>query len=283
MQLPKEVQSIITTLREANYQAYAVGGCARDILLHRPPHDWDITTDAKPEEIQQLFPKNFYANKFGTVTVLTDSTNKTLREIEVTTYRIDADYTDQRHPDKVSFTTKIAEDLARRDFTINAIAMDDKEIIDPFHGQEDLANKIIRAVGKPAERFTEDALRLMRAVRLAAQLDFAIEETTLAAIKKLAKEIGMVSQERVRDELVKIVMSSNPAKGINLLNETGLLPIILPEIAEGIDVTQNKHHIYTVYDHNVKSLQFAAQYKYPLEIRLAALLHDVGKPRTKRP
>ncbi len=278
MKLPPEVQEILSTLNQAGFAAYAVGGCVRDLLLKKTPKDWDVATSAKPEEIQKLFPKNFYANKFGTVTVLT---SPPVGEVEVTTYRIDAGYTDQRHPDHVTFTPKLEEDLARRDFTINAIALDEAEIIDPFAGQADLAERLIRAVGKPAERFAEDALRLLRAVRFAAQLNFTIEAETLVAIKKHHELIRAVSPERVRDELKKIVLSDSPEKGFNLLAGTGLLQEILPELAEGIGVEQNKHHVYTVFEHNVKSLQFAADYDYALHIRLAALLHDIGKPRTR--
>lgn len=282
MHLPFEVHSILTTLISAGFEAYAVGGCVRDMLLGKDPTDWDVATSAKPQEIQKLFPKNFYANRFGTVTVITESADDALKEIEVTTYRIDVDYSDQRHPNAVQFTTNIEEDLARRDFTINAMAMDKERIIDPFHGQKDLEKKLIRAVGDPAERFAEDALRLLRAIRFAAQLDFIVEPTTLSAITTHAPAIQVVSKERIRDELVKIVMSKQPEKGFNLLRETGLLALIAPEVAEGVGIEQNKHHIYTVFEHNIKSLQFAAQYDYPLHIRLAALLHDIGKPRTRR-
>ena len=298
MQLPLEVQSVLSTLHDAGFEAYAVGGCTRDLLLKQKPKDWDVTTSATPEEIQRVFPKSFYANQFGTVTVLTKSEDPTLQEVEITTYRIETTYSDQRHPDSVSFTTNLEEDLARRDFTINAMAMtqadstapeadnsitlEDIVVIDPFGGLKDLNAKLIRAVGDPKERFSEDALRLMRGVRFSAQLGFTIEEKTREAIKAHAESIKSVSQERLRDELVKIVMSDKPELGLNLLKDTGLLVYILPELQEGVGVGQNKHHIYTVFDHCVKSLQFAAQYDYPLHVRLASLFHDIGKPRTKR-
>ncbi len=302
MQLPKEVQTIITTLNQAGFEAFAVGGCVRDLLLEKEPSDWDITTSANPNEIQELFPKSFYTNAFGTVTVLCGK-DSTISEVEVTTYRVDAQYNDQRHPDSVTFTKSLKEDLARRDFTVNALALvptptpssspsgrgrDDSvvingmTIIDPFGGLKDLNNRVIRAVGTPSERFSEDALRLMRAVRFSAQLGFTIEEHTLKAITEYAPSIEAVSQERVRDELVKLVMSSHPEQGMNLLQQTGLLAMVLPELQEGVGVGQNKHHIYTVFDHCVKSLQFAAHYGYPLHVRLASLFHDIGKPRTKR-
>lgn len=296
MKLPPEVQNILTTLQKTGFEAFAVGGCVRDILLDREPKDWDITTNAKPEEVQKLFPRNFYTNRFGTVTVLTDSA---IKEIEVTTYRIDVDYSDQRHPDNVEFTSSLEEDLARRDFTINAMAavpsneslvtsnqnsisIDGLTIIDPFGGIKDLNAKVIRAVGTPSERFSEDALRMLRAVRFSAQLNFRIEEATFKDLVAYAPAIAAVSHERVRDELVKLVMSDNPEKGMNVLQQTGLLAILLPELAEGVGVEQNKHHIYTVFEHNIKSLQFAAEFGYPLPVRLAALLHDIGKPKTRR-
>lgn len=296
MQPPTEIISILEALQQAGFEAYAVGGCVRDLLLGREPKDWDVTTAAKPEEIQKLFPKSFYANQFGTVTVMTRSDLPTLREVEVTTYRVDAGYADNRHPDTVTFTNQLEEDLARRDFTINAMALhtagsanikdavviDGMQVIDPFGGLKDLHTKTIRAVGEANKRFEEDALRLLRAVRFCAQLGFVIEEKTLAALKANTKLIEHVSQERIRDELVKIVMSSSPELGMNLLQQTGLLSYILPELMEGVGVEQNKHHIYTVFEHNVKSLQFAADFDYALPIRLAALFHDVGKPRTRR-
>ncbi len=294
MNLPEEVQTVITALTRAGFEAYAVGGCVRDLLLGNEPKDWDVTTSANPEEIQKVFPNSFYTNNFGTVTVRMPG--KPIEEIEVTTYRIDAEYNDQRHPDSVSFTTSLKEDLARRDFTINALAMSpgkqnglkdsviiqDMTIIDPFGGLKDLHDQTIRAVGVASERFSEDALRLMRAVRFSAQLGFKIEENTLKGVTEYAPAISAVSHERIRDELLKIVMSKNPEKGLNILQETGLLAIILPEVQEGVGVGQNKHHIYPVFDHCVKSLQFAAHYDYPMHVRLAALFHDIGKPRTKR-
>ncbi len=282
MNLPGEVKTIINGLQADNFEAYVVGGCVRDLLLGKTPTDWDIATSAKPEEIQKIFPKSFYANRFGTVTVLTNSQEANLKEIEVTTYRVDMGYSDQRHPDEVKFTVDIKEDLARRDFTINAMAMDEEKIIDPFGGQTDLDTKIIRAVGNPTERFKEDALRLLRAVRFTSQLGFAIEPETLSSLKELASTIKAVSQERIRDEIVKIVMSPRPEMGFNLLEQTGLLINFLPELVEGVGIEQNKHHIYTVFDHCVKSLQYAADFGYPLDVRLATLFHDVGKPRTRR-
>jgi len=298
MTLPKSVQAILATLHHAGFEAYVVGGSVRDILLGKTPKDWDVATSATPEEIQALFPKHFYTNTFGTVTVLTSGD---VAEVEVTTYRVDGSYRDARHPDAVEFTRSLVEDLARRDFTINALAatshneesgivnyeyaakLGDLMIIDPFGGIKDLNAKVIRAVGNPTDRFAEDALRPLRAVRFLAQLQFEIEPETLRAITAAAATIRKVSQERVRDELTKIVLSQSPERGMKALEGTGLLEHILPELQEGVGVTQNKHHVYTVFEHNIKSLQFAADFDYPLHVRWAALLHDVGKPRTKRP
>jgi len=322
--IPSEITNIAEKLQKAGYEAYLVGGCVRDILLGREPKDWDIATDAKPEEIQKIFPDSIYENKFGTVAVkpqrgLTQidtriSADNNIREnlrgnqrksalnvVEITTFRREGKYTDKRHPDEIRFAKTIEEDLSRRDFTINAIALtlqsakrkaqsandsrfalSDSLIIDPFNGQKDLKNKIIRSVGNPEERFNEDALRLMRAVRFAVELNFEIEPKTAEAIKKHAGLLEIIAKERVRDELIKIIMTPYAAKGIELLENLGLLKYIIPELKEGIGVSQNKHHIYTVFEHSVRSLDYAAKNNYSLEIRLAALFHDIAKPRTKR-
>ncbi len=281
MIFPKEVEEIIATLNDAGFEAYAVGGCVRDFILGREPYDWDITTDAKPDEIQKIFENSVYENDFGTVAVNTESKNEKLKIIEITTYRTEEKYTDKRHPDKIKFAKTIEEDLARRDFTVNAIAYDGKKFIDPFDGEKDIKNKIIRAVGDPSERFNEDALRLMRAVRFAVQLDFSIDKKTAEAIKENSGDIVAISKERVRDEILKIIKTENAKNGIEMLSEFGLLKHIMPEIEEGINVGQNKHHIYTVWEHNLRALDWAAKNKYKTEVRVASLLHDVGKPRVK--
>ncbi|MFH1188210.1 MAG: HD domain-containing protein, partial [bacterium] len=287
MTLPKEVKEIIKALENAGFEAYAVGGCVRDFILSNveglsiEPYDWDITTNAKPEEIQKIFKKSVYENDFGTVAVNTESENENLKIIEITTYRIEEKYTDKRHPDTVKFTNKIEDDLSRRDFTINAIAFDGKKFIDPFDGQKDIKNKIIRAVGEPQKRFNEDALRLMRAIRFAIQLNFAIEEKTAKAIKENSNDIVAISKERIRDELIKIIMTPYSSSGFELLRQFGLLKHIMPELEEGWGVSQNKHHIYTVWEHNLLSLDWAARHNYKLENRIASLMHDIGKPRTK--
>ncbi|RLC35213.1 MAG: hypothetical protein DRZ76_00715 [Candidatus Nealsonbacteria bacterium] len=310
MTIPKEVKSIIEKLQNKGFEAYIVGGCVRDFLRGMEPEDWDVTTNAKPKEIQKIFPRSFYENRFLTVTVRTGSKNPKLEEIEVTTYRSEAKYTDKRHPDQVQFAKSIKEDLSRRDFTVNAIALAFKSkarstksktiskskitnfdirhanfnIIDPYGGRKDLENKLIRAVGNAEDRFNEDALRMMRAVRFAVTLGdgWQIEPKTVEAIKKNAPWLQAISQERIRDELMKIIMSERASGGIDLLRELGLLQYIIPEIEEGYGVSQNKHHIYSCYEHYLRSLDYAAKQGFNKYVRLAALLHDVGKPKVKR-
>ena len=293
MKIPREVKFITDELRKKGFEAYIVGGCVRDFLREVEPEDWDVATSGKPEEIQKIFPKSFYENKFLTVTVQTGSKNPKLKEIEITTYRKEAKYTDKRHPDEIKFAKTIEEDLARRDFTVNAIALkirdrggtgEGQSLVDPFGGQEDLKNKIIRAVGNPEERFNEDALRMMRAVRFAVTLgeDWKIEEKTAEAIRKNSPWLQAISLERIRDEFLKIIMTERAADGIELLRELGLLKYILPELEEGYKVTQNKHHIYECYEHALLSLKYAAQKKFNKYVRLAALLHDIAKPRVKK-
>lgn len=277
MIIPKEVQLVLQGLKDAGFEAYIVGGSVRDFLLGKEPKDWDITTNARPEEIQKVFPQSFYENKFLTVTVNVEDA-----QIEVTTYRLDATYSDKRHPDQVAYAKTLEDDVSRRDFTVNAIAMDaNKKIIDLFGGQKDLEAKIIRTVGDPQKRFEEDALRILRAVRFATTLNFTIEEKTAEAIKKNGASIKAISQERIRDELVKIIMSSRASEGIEMLRGFGLLQYILPELLENYGVTQNKHHIYDCYQHALKALEYSATKNFTLEVRLASLFHDIGKPRSK--
>lgn len=281
MTIPKEVKSIMESLKDKGFEAYIVGGCVRDLLLKNTPKDWDITTNAKPEEIQKVFKNSFYENKFLTVTVQTGSKTESLKEIEITTYRSEAKYTDKRHPDEVKYAKTLEEDISRRDFTINAIALD-KEIIDPYKGEKDLKNKLIKTVGNPKERFSEDALRMMRAIRLATTLGFKIEEETSKAIKKNSEWLKAVSEERIRDEFLKIIISDNAADGVELLREHNLLKFFIPELEEGYQVGQNKHHIYDVWQHSLLALKYAAKKKYNQNVRLAALFHDIAKPRVKR-
>ena len=345
--IPKEVLQVAAVLQAAGFEAYAVGGCVRDMLLGRVPKDWDVATNAKPEQVQKLFASaliapeskdaTVYENEFGTVGVKTASEDPRLKVIEVTTYRIEGKYSDYRHPDEVKFAKTIEEDLARRDFTCNAMALkitppaslrqpellrkskqagealragnyptfakasagkqlpitNEYEIVDPYGGQADLEKGIIRAVGEAVERFEEDALRLLRAVRFAAELgDFSaqggpasgwqIEPKTAQAIRERAGLLGAIAKERVRDEFVKMIMTPRAAAGVFLLEEFGLLGFILPELRESIGVSQDKHHIYGVFEHLVRSLDYAAKEGYSLEVRLASLLHDMGKPKTKR-
>ena len=283
MTIQQEVKNILDKLSKAGYEAYAVGGCVRDLLLKKTPKDWDIATNAKPEEIQNIFSDSVYENDFGTVGIKTGSEDPALAIVEVTPYRIEGKYTDKRHPDEVRFAEKLEEDLSRRDFTINALALDgDENVIDSFNSQKDLKDKIIRTVGNPRERFGEDALRLLRAIRFATVLGFKIEDKTLEAIKESAEWLRAISKERIRDEFVKIIESDKAYEGVLLLEETGLLQYIVPEIRDGIGVGQNLHHIYTVWEHNLLALKYAAEKKYSLAVRLGSLFHDIGKPKTKR-
>ncbi len=290
IEIPAEIIKTSEVLISNGFEAYLVGGCVRDIVAgvspEDGPKDWDIATNAHPEKVNELFPDSVYENDFGTVGVKTESDDPRLKIIEITTFRTEGKYSDKRHPDEVKFADTIEEDLSRRDFTINAMAMNmsstkNGDIIDPFNGQIDLKKKIIRAVGIPEERFDEDALRLMRAVRLATQLGFSIEKETEKAIKKKAPLLKQIALERVRDEFQKMIMTPDAARGVFMLEEYGLLSFVLPELREGIGCAQNKHHIYTVFEHNVKALEYAAGKGYSFEVRLASLLHDVGKPITK--
>ncbi len=284
IKIPQEVVEVALKLKLNNFEVFLIGGCVRDLILGRKPKDWDLTTNAKPEEILKIFPENsFYENKFGTVSVKTNSQDPTLKTIEITPYRYEEGYSDFRHPDKVVFVSSLKEDVKRRDFTINALALDlEGNIHDYVNGLEDLNKKLIKAVGDPRERFKEDPLRMIRAVRFSAELQFDIEENTKKAIIELSYLIEKISKERIRDEWTKIIMLPDGARGIRMLSSFGLNKFIVPELDEGIGVTQNKHHIYDVYEHNIKSLEYAISKNFPLHIRIAALFHDIGKPRTKK-
>ncbi len=282
--IPEKIREIIAKIEAAGFEAFIVGGSVRDLLMGREVKDWDLTTNAKPEEIMKIFPDSFYENIFGTVGIKLKKGEETSEVVEITTYRIESNYSDKRHPDKIKFAETLEEDLKRRDFTINALALKisnkEFEIIDLFSSQKDFKNKIIRTVGNPDERFSEDALRMMRAVRFHSQLDFTIEEKTAKSIKKNSKNIEHIALERIKDELVKIILSDKPSEGIEMLHETNLLNFIIPELENGYGVAQNRHHIHTIYKHNLLSLKFCPSKK--LEVRLAALLHDIAKPQTKR-
>ncbi len=283
--IPKEIKDVAAALRRAGFEAYLVGGCVRDLALGKKPKDWDITTNATPKEIQEIFPDTFYENEYGTVGVVNETVDdETLKVVEITPYRTESAYSDKRRPDTVSWAKNLSDDLARRDFTINALAYNDEkdELIDLHGGQGDLENKVVRAVGNPDERFSEDALRMMRAARIATDLDFTIDPDTESAIKNHAPKLKEISAERIREEFSRIIQSARPMQGIILLHTLSLLQYIAPEIEEGIQVEQNGDHIYDVWEHNLRALDHSAEREWPLHVRLAALFHDVSKPETRR-
>ena len=272
IQLPEKVSKIINCLTEAGYEAYAVGGCVRDTLLGRTPGDWDITTSAKPAEVKALFGRTIDTGILhGTVTVMLGKEG-----FEVTTYRIDGEYEDARHPKNVVYTANLLEDLKRRDFTINAMAYNDAEgLIDAFNGIADLKKQVIRCVGDPMDRFGEDALRMLRAVRFAAQLGFSIEEKTRGAIISLAPNLSRISAERIQTELVKLLVSAHPEE-MRTVYETGISKVILPEFDAMMEEEQrNPHHCYTVGEHTIHAMCAIRPDKV---LRLTMLFHDVAKP-----
>lgn len=295
-QIPVYILNILKTLNQAGFSAELVGGCVRDLLMNKEPKDWDITTQALPADILQLFPEAKYENDFGTVIFpWRNDKQELITVIEITTYRSEKGYGDHRHPDQVKFEQEIDKDLERRDFTINATALslDKKQVgekisfgrqsfilIDLFGGQKDIAKKIIRAVGEPELRFKEDALRMLRAVRFSVQLDFELEPKTARSIIKLAGSLKFIAKERIKDELIKIIASPQPATGIELLHSLKLLQYIIPELEKGVGVKQNHHHIYSVFKHNLLSLKHCPNPDW--RVRLAALLHDVAKPQAKK-
>jgi poly(A) polymerase/tRNA nucleotidyltransferase (CCA-adding enzyme) len=282
--VPHEVAEVAKKLRKSGYEAYLVGGCVRDLLLDRTPKDWDVTTNANPDQIQTVFPDSFYENDYGTVGVKTGSDDPTLAIVEVTPYRKESGYSDKRRPDAVSFGHSLEDDLARRDFTVNAIALDESKghIVDPYKGQKDIKDKVLRAVGEPKKRFEEDALRLMRAIRLVAELGFALDGETAAAIQEKGGNLAHISRERVRDELVRILMSKEPMAALTLAQQLGILTYIAPDLPRGIGVEQNQAHSYDVFEHLMRSMQHAADKGWNFDIRLAALFHDISKPETRR-
>ena len=272
IQLPEKVKQIIQTITDAGYEAYAVGGCIRDSILGRIPDDWDITTSATPWQIKALFPRTIDTGiQHGTVTVMLDKEG-----FEVTTYRIDGEYEDSRHPREVTFTPSLIEDLKRRDFTINAMAYNDEAgLVDIFDGMRDIEKGLIRCVGNPMERFTEDALRMMRAVRFSAQLGYEIEEQTCKAIRQLAPNLCHISAERIQAELVKLVISPHP-ENLRIAWETGITAVILPEFNDCMKTQQhNPHHCYSVGEHTLKAMEAIRADKV---LRLTMLFHDIGKP-----
>ena len=289
--VPKEAMMVLAVLQNAGYEAFLVGGCVRDLIMGNKPKDFDITTNATPEQIIALFPKTFYENTYGTVGVVTCGedlgtvcSDETLKIIEVTPYRLETTYSDNRHPDEVMWSKDFMDDLKRRDFTCNAMAYNPitGELVDPYKGQDDIKDKVIRAVGAPDQRFNEDALRLMRAVRFVCQLDFDLDSVTRESLERNAHLLNNISRERVRDEFIKLVMTDFPMRGLILMKETGLLRHVVPELERGIGVTQNQAHMFDVWEHNLRTLQHAADKKWPLHVRLSAIFHDISKPETKR-
>lgn len=274
IQLPDKVKYIIDTIMEAGYEAYAVGGCIRDFILGREADDWDITTSAAPCQVKELFRHTIDTGiAHGTVTVMLGGEG-----FEVTTYRVDGKYEDGRHPESVTFTASLKEDLKRRDFTINAMAYNERAgLVDEFGGLEDIERKVIRCVGDARERFSEDALRMMRAVRFSAQLGYEIEESTSAAVRELSERLRLISAERVQAELVKLAVSPHPEK-LKIAWETGITKIIMPEFDRCMETEQkNPHHCCSVGEHILKSMQ---EIRPDKTLRLAMLFHDIGKPQT---
>lgn len=304
VKLPDEVVDVANKFVDKGFEIYIVGGAVRDLLMGKSVYDWDFTTNATPKEILEIVKDAYYDNKFGTVGIPKSEG----RPFEITTFRTEYGYSDSRRPDKISWGKSLEEDLMRRDFTINAMALrlsagrqilQDKhsskklavskshvietevELIDPYKGQRDLENKLIRAVRDPIERFSEDALRMMRAIRIASELNFKVDENTLEAIKRSSALIHKISKERVKDELLKILSSPNPSEGIIFLKESGLLQEILPELEKTFGVEQKspgRHHIYDVGTHSILSLKNCPS-DDPI-VRLACLIHDIGKPQT---
>ncbi len=279
--LPDEVIKISRKLKSKGFEIYIVGGAVRDILMGKIINDWDFATNATPDEILKIFKNGFYDNKFGTVGI--PAKDPDLKPHEITTFRTEEGYSDSRRPDKIKWGKSLTEDLNRRDFTINAMAIDPTtlSIIDPFNGQKDIQKKLIRAVGDPNERIKEDALRLLRALRIASQLGFSIEDETFNAIKSSATLINKIAKERIKDELFKILISPNPIQGITLMRETNLLKEILPEAEKmfGVDqVSPQRHHIYDVGTHALMSLK-SLKSNDPV-VALATFIHDIGKPQT---
>ncbi|TMG48578.1 MAG: HD domain-containing protein [Chloroflexi bacterium] len=283
--VPADVERVVARLVAAGHEAYVVGGCVRDALRGVDPHDWDVATSATPEAIQKVFRHALYLNRFGTVVV-----REGRHEIEVTTYRIEADYADHRHPTEVAFTDSLREDLARRDFTMNAMAWRPGvagrpgELVDPFGGQRDLDAKIVRAVGEPRERFQEDALRMLRAVRFATRLGFVIDPRTAEAIRECASLAKSLSGERIQQEITKMLDAEKPSVAFWMLSDLGLLAVICPELEIAKDTPQDKAVAQNVFDHSLATMDASPlderDPKQRYVLRLAGLFHDIGKPAT---
>ena len=276
LRVPKDVERVVETLIANGFEAFVVGGCVRDAIRGVDPQDWDVATSARPEEIQRVFKRSLYTNRFGTVVVSSGA-----HEIEVTTYRIEAGYADHRRPDEVAFTVSLHEDLARRDFTMNAMAwrpaVDGGQLVDPFDGRADLEARVVRAVGDPADRFSEDALRMLRAVRFASVLRMSIEPATADAIHEHATLASTLSGERIQQELNKILLADRPSTGIRLLSDLGLLAVLCPELEVCKTIPQDKAVAQDVFEHSLITVDATPPH---LVMRLAGLFHDVGKPET---
>lgn len=286
-QLPKFVIKILEKFETNNYEIYIVGGAVRDVILGKIVDDWDFTTNATPEQILKIFPEGFYDNKFGTVGIKDQSSEN---PFEITTYRKEYGYSDSRRPDKIEWGKTLNDDLSRRDFTINAMALkqikektNEYQLIDEFEGQKDLKAKKIRAVGNPNERFSEDALRMMRAIRIASELKFTIEDKTLEAIKKNANLINRIAKERIKEEFFKLLSSPHPYEGMIIFRNSGLITEIIPELEKTFGVEQKspgRHHIYDVGTHLLMALKNCKS-ENPV-VRFATLIHDIGKPQTHK-
>lgn len=283
--IPDVIRETAKSLENKGFETFLIGGCVRDLLIDGEPKDWDLTTNATPEQIQAIFPETFYENNFGTVGVKTRSEIETLKVVEITPYRLEGKYSDKRHPDSVQFSQNIEDDIKRRDFTINALAynISNGQIIDLYKGQYDLENKIIKTVGEPGDRFEEDALRMLRAIRFSAELGFIINTETQSAIFEMKRFMNNVSRERIRDEFTKIIMSKNPMIGLIMTQKLGILEFIAPVLENMVGVNQNKQaHLYDVWEHSLRTLQHAADKELSLVLRLSSLFHDIAKPQTKR-
>ncbi len=283
--IPKEIKEVTEKLEKAGFEAFLVGGCVRDLILGRDAKDWDVTTNATPDEIIALFTKTFYENTFGTVGVVNEDTEmENLKVVEVTPYRLESTYTDKRHPDKVTFSQKLEDDLQRRDFSMNSLAysVSKKEIVDLYNGEKDIKDKIIRTVGEPDKRFTEDALRILRAIRFSSEIGFDISPETEKSILDNTSLLENISLERIRDEFTKMILSPEPMKALLSLRKLGLLSFIAPELEKTVGIEQGGTHSYDVWEHLLRSLQHSADKNYDLETRLSALFHDISKPESRR-
>jgi tRNA nucleotidyltransferase (CCA-adding enzyme) len=289
--IPQHILNVFKILTENGFQAFIVGGCVRDLITQKKPKDWDITTNALPQQIIEIYEnagfRVVYENIFGTVLIIdeTQELDSTTRQIEITPFRSETTYSDHRHPDQVIFSKTLDEDLKRRDFTMNALAYDilNDILIDNYRGLNDIENDIINCVGNADDRFKEDALRMMRAVRFASQLGFSVSHETLLAISANKDLLKHVSRERIRDEFVKTIVSREPIIGLGLMVKLGLMENIIPELLEGIDCEQGGAHKYDVFTHLLQACQHAADKNFTFHVKLAALFHDIGKSRTRRP